>query len=174
MSWKRPNVETRMFPLVDIILNGNRRGDYWLDIGSGDGVFAKLLSEIVRESTVIQTDVKKFGRVTELDFFATLERLPVRKRTLSGIICAQVLHYFPPNKLPGIIDQLTAKLKLGGSLLIVEYKTNHSHSWIPFPISLEQIKSIKQEHTFTMWSITKSKTIQDGNRPKFSVLIKKH
>jgi ubiquinone/menaquinone biosynthesis C-methylase UbiE len=74
--------------------------------------------------------------VLKTDF--TLESFP--KNNFDGILIANALHYVE-NKTK-FIEELKKTLKSSGSLIIIEYETEHSNPWVPYPIPFISCKDL--------------------------------
>lgn len=164
MPWRRPNVEQRMNPLLELVpLNSEGR---WLEVGSGGGLFGDLLSLRIPNLEVLKSDIRL---KKNLNLLARLEGLGIRKNSLNGILAAQVLHYI--KDLRRTIVEFSKKLVTGGNLLIIEYDFQKSYSWIPYPFRIDRIEEIVDN--INSLQIQGVKHMRDGNRPKYSVLITK-
>ena len=168
MSWKRPNVKERMGRLLESL---PAEGDgYWIDIGTGDGLFTHLLINKINNGKVIQTDLINYSIISQLHFKADLSDLPLRKKSLDGMVCAQVLHYINFDKIFLVLNDLLQKIKLNGHLLIIEYVYGSKYSWIPYPITEKLIQEyVSQNRTL----VSEKSTIRDGDRskPKYATLL---
>lgn len=159
--WRRPGIEKRMLPLLLM----EKISDYWLDIGTGDGIFSIMINS--KYGIIpIQIDINKFN-VINIGFVGDLKKLPIRKSCLKGMLCSQVLHYIPTPNLNNAIHDLLGKLEVDGEILIIEYLTDRSYSWIPYPIQLSQFNENPEIE------IIQYKEIPDRGRPKFALLIRK-
>lgn len=159
--WRRPGIEKRMLPLLLM----EKISDYWLDIGTGDGIFSIMINS--KYGIIpIQIDINKFN-VINIGFVGDLKKLPIRKSCLKGMLCSQVLHYIPTPHLNNAIHDLLGKLEVDGEILIIEYLTDRSYSWIPYPIQLSQFNENPEIE------IIQYKEIPDRGRSKFAVLIRK-
>lgn len=168
MSWKRPNVFKRMTPLVKI-LPQNIYGT-WIDIGSGDGVFSHILDQEFNIDYLIQIDNKYLKKVSDDALLCDLNNLPFRKSSFNGILCSQVLHYYPNKEIDIIFKKFNTILNYLGYIIIIEYKINKSYNWIPFPKKLNVL--IQQSEKSDFYFKEKIE-IDDYNRPKFSILFSK-
>ena len=170
MSWKRTNLEERMRPLLSI-LDKNKSSGLWIDIGSGDGLFAQMIGKLRSHTTVIRCDISKNANYGLLGIQMYVEKLGIRPRSLNGILCSQVLHYLDYREQKIVLSDLSQYLAHDGELLIIEYELNRGYSWIPFPIS--QTNLIEYAKASNLWDFITTKSIKDGNRPKYSLLLKK-
>ncbi|OLS23192.1 MAG: hypothetical protein HeimC2_27450 [Candidatus Heimdallarchaeota archaeon LC_2] len=170
MTWKRSNPEARLKPLLDI-LPLSIKSELWLDIGTGDGFFSNLMKNLHPKTIIVRSDISNRANYSDLGLKSYIEKLGIRPRSLSGIICSQVLHYQNTNYQNKILDILNTFLGIEGLLIIIEYEINHSYSWIPYPISQKYL--INYGRTSNIWNYYNSKRISDGHRTKFAVLLKK-
>lgn len=170
MSWKRPNVKQRMYPLVDLIPNDLNTG-YWVDVGTGSGVFAELIERKISHALVIQTDLRSYSIKYQLHFKADLKYLPLRNKSLNGMVCAQVLHYIHPDQFSDTISSLINKLSTKGYLAIIEYIRGESYPWVPFHIPVDKLKQLEKVND--SWKIVDKFELKERRRPKYSILIQK-
>ena len=165
MSWKRANVQERMRTFVaDLEVVG-----YALDIGSGDGIFTKLLLE--KNIITYQIDSTRHSQLVSQYILGDVRKLPIRPKSCELLFCGQVLHYIESVSLYQTLDKLLNKLILGGKLAIVEYLISRSYSWIPYPIhkqTLEEFAALKEGFSIEI------KKDHDNTRPKFRALISKN
>jgi ubiquinone/menaquinone biosynthesis C-methylase UbiE len=170
LSWKRANPEHRLRPLLEIIPS-SKTLEIWLDLGAGDGLFSKLLTTSNSNRTVIKSDISKHAEYSDLALKSYVQGPPIRLNSISGILCSQVLHYFPSQNQMLVLGHLSKFLSHGGFLVIIEYEISRAYSWIPYPIQLKNL--ISQVETLLPMKYIDSKRIRDGNRPKYSVCFKK-
>jgi ubiquinone/menaquinone biosynthesis C-methylase UbiE len=116
----------------------------WADLGSGSGTFTKALARLLAEGSSIlaidqedheieapnDTVVIQFLRA---DF--TKASLP---HSLDGILMANALHYVKDQ--PGFLRDLSAHLKPGGQLIVVEYDTDYANEWVPYPVTYKKLQ----------------------------------
>jgi ubiquinone/menaquinone biosynthesis C-methylase UbiE len=62
--------------------------------------------------------------------------LPVNN--LDGILMANALHYVKDKNV--VIKKLAKHLKPAGQFIIVEYDTEQSNQWVPYPISFSRLQ----------------------------------
>jgi len=68
---------------------------------------------------------------------ADIEAIVFRNGELDGILMANSFHYIKnKNRL---IQRLRFFLKSDGRFLIIEYDTNKSNRWVPFPITFHEL-----------------------------------
>ncbi len=117
----------------------------WADLGCGSGTFTNALatllgvdSRIYAVDKVDQTIEPQSSKVkidfVQLDFVNDV--LPVTN--LDGILMANALHYVKDKDV--FIKKLTKHLKSAGQFIIVEYDTEQSNQWVPYPISFTSLQ----------------------------------
>lgn len=121
----------------------------WADLGCGSGLFTYALGNLLNEESTIYAldknissfkNVSSFKSVTvkplELDFEKTI--LPFDN--LDGILMANSLH-FVKNKI-SFLEKMKSYLNNKGCFLVVEYDTEASNHWVPYPISFLSLKKL--------------------------------
>lgn len=129
----------------------------WADLGCGTGTFTLALAKHLSVgSKIFAIDKKRralekipniFNRVyieTEVTNFIKDE---VLLNNLDGILMANSLHYV--QNQDDFIVKLRKALKPGGSFLIVEYDTDSSNFWVPYPIYFEHLKKLFKNAGFS-------------------------
>jgi ubiquinone/menaquinone biosynthesis C-methylase UbiE len=167
----------RLIQHPDISAKENAR---WVDLGCGSGLFTYALANLLQpESTILAIDksVVKLNpqpnpnNITidtkQLDF--TKDPLPVDNP--DGILMANSLH-FVADKMK-FIDYAGTKLAAEGIFLIVEYDTDKSNHWVPYPASAYSLQLLFKKagfHSFTKVGETKS-LFNSGNI--YAAILKK-
>ncbi|MHA2252962.1 MAG: class I SAM-dependent methyltransferase [Candidatus Kariarchaeaceae archaeon] len=170
MSWKRANPEKRLGPLLEIIpLSG--KPEIWTDVGTGDGMISRLLSQQNKNLTVVKSDISPTADFSDLAIKSFLQSPPYRTNSLNGILCSQVLHYIPSDELMSTLERLIEFLTPHGYLVVIEYEMEQGYSWIPYPIQLPTLISEVEKHL--PMECLNCKLISDGRRPKYSVIFQK-
>ena len=134
---------------VRMLTRGVNGPGVWADFGSGDGAFTLALAELILPTGEIhsidrdgQALARQRSSVTarfpavklityEADFTEALE-LP----QLDGLVIANALHYLP--RKDKAVRRLRDYLRPGGHFLVVEYNTDRSNRWVPYPFSFAQ------------------------------------
>jgi trans-aconitate methyltransferase len=118
----------------------------WADLGAGRGLFSEaLLSILLPGSTIHAVDVHKQPELQhqpsiifhQADFAKDKLAIP----PLDGILMANSLHYV--QEQVACIKQLKTYLRNGaGVFILIEYDTDKTNQWVPFPISFLRAQSI--------------------------------
>jgi trans-aconitate methyltransferase len=129
----------------------------WVDLGCGHGTFTKALANLLNPGSNIlavdqeyHTVLSPNNQVTinfqQADFTSTV--LP---QSLDGILMANSLHYVVDQL--SFINHLTKQLNKHGRLIFIEYDTDQSNAWVPYPITFYKLKEILSQAGYT--SVTK-------------------
>lgn len=117
--------------------------DRWADLGSGQGTFTKALADLLGEgSTISAVDTDEAALRTLPQSFADVQIETLRAdfvqdqwpEQLDGILMANSLHFVVDQSK--FIDRLRQHLKPNGKLILIEYDTDQSNPWVPYPRSL--------------------------------------
>jgi ubiquinone/menaquinone biosynthesis C-methylase UbiE len=118
----------------------------WADLGCGSGTFTKALASLLMEHSKIYAvdkvdqpmkspnENKVEIEFIRLDFIN--EALPFVN--LDGILMANALHYVKEKDV--LIKKLTKHLKPAGQFIIIEYETENSNQWVPYPINFKKLQ----------------------------------
>jgi ubiquinone/menaquinone biosynthesis C-methylase UbiE len=119
----------------------------WADLGCGSGLFTYALANLLPDGSRIYAIDKReveFSKQTkpsntvierrQADFVTQALNLP----HLDGILMANSLHYVPDKT--AFIQQIRPCLKDHGGFLVVEYDTDTSNRWVPYPIRYAALK----------------------------------
>ena len=118
----------------------------WADLGCGTGLFTNALArQLAYGSKVYAVDrsIKTFRpdklegvtfEKVKADFVS--DTLPIVN--LDGILMANSLHFV--SRKPDFIKKLGKYFRKQESYLVVEYDTNISNAWVPYPISFLSLK----------------------------------
>lgn len=116
----------------------------WADLGAGSGLFTEALASLLpnRSQVVaidLQTDSMKAR--TPRDVEIKILRADFSKDNFGagwdGLLLANSLHYI--NDGAALLARLGARLVPGGRLLLVEYEVTKASSWVPYPVSFNQL-----------------------------------
>lgn len=134
---------------VALIAEGIRgAGRRWLELGCGDGAFTLALADVLGpggEIVAIDRDPAALRAMTErvTGRLPTTKLQPVRADftegipagPFDGVLAANSLH-FVRDRGP-VLAAISAALRTGGRLVLVEYDADEGNPWVPYPFSFE-------------------------------------
>lgn len=129
-----------------------RERGVWADIGAGEGTFTRALAQLLGPDARIYA-VDRDGRAlaslrrwaaregadvipVEADFTRPLE-LPEQ---LDGLVVTNALHFIRDADV--VLARLTALVRPGGRVVIVEYDRRAASRWVPYPISTDRLPAL--------------------------------
>jgi trans-aconitate methyltransferase len=151
----------------------------WADLGCGSGLFTHALATLLPKKSVIHAidkNIKSFEdfaveeitvQKKQLDFVTA----DTDRKDLDGILMANSLHYVK-NK-SSFINKLSTTIKPNGSILIIEYDTNKSNPWIPYPVNFAALQRIFNDEGFKQIIKLNKQPSVFGRANIYSALIKK-
>lgn len=144
---------------ITLINNGNINHEtksIWADLGCGSGLFTCALASLLEPKSVIYAidkDIGAFKEIfsgseviinpVELNFEKTI--LPFQD--LDGIMMANSLHFVKDKK--SFLDKIKSYLNKNGCFLIVEYDTEVSNHWVPYPISFSSLRKLFNDGAYS-------------------------
>jgi len=149
-SRDRGREQVNQSDLVALLRDGvGERGGRWADLGAGAGAFTLALAELIGPQAHI-TAVDREGRAMRGLVAGMGERFPgvavdvkvadftrpLELMDLDGIVMANSLHFVRDKE--SVLESVRAMLRPGGSLIVVEYGTDHGNPWVPHPFSYER------------------------------------
>ena len=134
-------------------------GTTWADLGSGTGAFTLALADLLGPTGTIHS-VDRDRHALDVQLRALREAFPgvsvaplvadftepLRLPQLDGIVMANSLH-FERDKL-SVLRLVSAYLRPGGRLLLVEYGADRGNPWVPYPMSFTTWVRIAAEAEF--------------------------
>ena len=124
------------------------RGGVWIDAGCGNGTYTFPLATLA--SQVIALD-KNSNNLSFLDSKISLEtNISTQqfdfsnpswyKNSVDGILFGFSLHYDPVHTTA--LKHAYQQLKQGGKLVVIEYSSEKSVPWVPYPLPLKKLNKI--------------------------------
>jgi trans-aconitate methyltransferase len=134
--------------LIDSSKISTDRIQRWADLGCGAGIFSQALATLLPQGSnilCIDRDEHLFRepivKGVSLEFLQTdFIQFDFEGENFDGFILANSLHYVKEKH--SFVQRLTKSLKKPGSIIIVEYDTEKSNPWVPYPISFAQLPSL--------------------------------
>ncbi len=152
----------------------------WADLGCGTGLFTYALASLLNEESIIfaiDKNISSFKTISSMKG-VTINKIELNFESddlpfdsLDGILMANSLHFVKNKKR--IIEKMKSYLSANSCFLLVEYDTEISNHWVPYPVNFLSLKKLFNEAGFT--SVTKINDRQSAfNRGNlYSVIIKK-
>ena len=123
---------------------------FWLDLGAGEGTFTKALAHLLPvESEILAIDQSSSSLRKIPTHIASTQisthtgdftEIPEGLTQVDGIMMANAIHYIREKEafLSRWIEVSTPK----PAFLIIEYDTQRSNSWVPYPIGPQALKDL--------------------------------
>src|SRR5579871_3273614 len=153
----------------------------WADLGCGEGTFTLALASLLHEGSMIYAVDKNKTSVNNIpdhykncivnkitgDFIAA----DFSFQNLDGILMANSLHYVRDKKT--FIHKISGHLNDEGIFLIVEYDTNISNQWVPYPIQFSELRNIFSDAGFFLSEKLHERKSVYNNVIMYSALVQK-
>jgi ubiquinone/menaquinone biosynthesis C-methylase UbiE len=148
----------------DFISGVNRQ--VWADLGCGSGTFTAALANLLSEDSLIYAVDKSkidLDRIPTQFEIVTIEKIQAdftRKKlpgNLDGILMANSFHYVREKDL--FIRKIETHLKKEGCFLIVEYDTEISNTWVPFPVNYNSLKTLFEKEGYRVEKLKEKSSI---------------
>jgi ubiquinone/menaquinone biosynthesis C-methylase UbiE len=143
------------------------RGGTWADLGAGSGVFTRALVELLgAESLVYSVDLDARVATTRNviavngDFTRPLELPGLGVAKLDGILLANSLHFV--RDAEAVLAALVARVKSGGSVVLVEYDHRIANRWVPYPISSSTLPALAEAAGLSPFKVTATRPSDYG------------
>lgn len=143
--------DRRLEKPLELLPDCHPRAGRWVDLGSGDGVFTEVLSQMLGDGSSFvaldrdrqalaryQARVSKEGSAFATSFVQADLGQPLPLSNLHGAMAANVLHFFPEGFKPQFLAAIRRSLLPGGQMIIVEYNVDRGNHAVPFPLSAAQ------------------------------------
>lgn len=119
----------------------------WADLGCGSGTFSYALASLLPEGsniTCVDKEMQEIDPVykgNSLRFKkADIQQVNFEPNTLSGILIANALHYIKYQE--AFIERMNKFLRADATWIIIEYDTDISNRWVPYPVSLKRLEEL--------------------------------
>ena len=116
---------------------------YWADLGCGTGTFTRALVALLpvgSHVTAVDRELQNL-KMEEIDFVqANFEGDELELSDLDGVLIANALHYVLDKK--ALIKKLEPMFGGGPRFIIIEYDTERSNNWVPYPITFQKLKDL--------------------------------
>ena len=127
----------------------------WADLGCGSGMFTYALANMLQKGSSIMAVDKSPVKLAahpnpnniaivsrQLDFI----KQSLQENNLDGILMANSLHYVA-DKI-NFIKTIAKQLAADGMFLMIEYDTDRSNQWVPYPLNAAAMKQLFDQAGF--------------------------
>ncbi len=134
--------------MIEAAVPNEIENNIWADLGCGSGTFTKALSVLLGDGNKIFAVDNTNQHITssdrnsaqiefiKLDFVNDMFPFSM----LDGILMANALHYVKDK--PAFISKIKKHLKPNGQLIIIEYETEQTNPWVPYPIRFDNLRKV--------------------------------
>jgi len=149
----------------------------WADLGCGEGMFTKALTKVLSPSSTVyaidkepQKFIKTNHKVQAFFQIVDFEKDNLELPLLDGILMANSLHYVKDKT--SFINKLKQSLNEYGEIIIIEYDTEISNQWVPYPVSFHNLKNLFSQAGFSfIEKMSETKSIYN-NETIYSCIIR--
>jgi ubiquinone/menaquinone biosynthesis C-methylase UbiE len=137
----------------------------WADLGCGDGTFTLALAELLAPGSTIHAmdvDSSALQRIPSVHNGVRITKhrgdftgLPWPFADLDGILMANSLHYVETPA--AFIRACESQMKSRRRFLIVEYDTNESSRWLPYPVSQASLRALFERAGYSAISLLRTR-----------------
>ena len=151
----------------------------WVDLGSGTGTFTSALASLLEKESIIyaiDSDASALKKIPDSNNRINLKKviadfvntdLPIQE--IDGILMANSLHYVKDKE--AFLNKLRPHLNIDACFLIIEYDSNASNLWVPYPIDFQSLKALFSKLNYANITKLNSRHSIYGNLQMYSALI---
>jgi SAM-dependent methyltransferase len=133
-----------------------RRPGTWADLGAGDGTFTRALVQLLGPKSriyAVDRDARAIAAIKRwaaraaasvttvvADFTRPFDIPGLEEPRLDGILLANALHFVPDAAVA--LERLSAWVRPGGRVVVVEYDRRAASRWVPYPIPFARLVAL--------------------------------
>jgi trans-aconitate methyltransferase len=129
----------------------------WADLGCGDGLFTKALSQLLPDKSLIYAIDKNKTALENVSVKAGIwlekvvadfvhDEFPFK--SVSGILMANSFHYVKHKN--AFVEKCFARFDSDAYFILVEYDNNKANPWVPYPVSFDTLKNFFASYNYTV------------------------
>ena len=125
----------------------------WADLGCGDGTFTLALAELLAAGSTIHAMDRDGSALRKIPSIHSEVRIVTHRgdftshpwpfADLDGILMANSLHFVKDQS--AFVRRSIERTTSAGRFLIVEYDTDASSQWVPYPVSKQRLTTLFRE-----------------------------
>ena len=142
--------------LISGIEGINKPNQQWADLGCGEGLFTRALANLLGKDSIIHAvdiNLRSLSSFPDLENHVTIKKhksdfinQEAPFNGIDGVLMANSFHFVKNKSI--FISKLKIQLKPAHVLLLVEYDTDVSNSWVPYPISFKSLEKFFRENGY--------------------------
>lgn len=151
----------------------------WADLGCGTGTFTLALAALLASGSTIHALDRDGSAVRKIPSTHTGVRITTHARDfttqpwpfadLDGILMANSLHYVEDQA--AFIRACRRRMTAQARFLIVEYDTNQSSRWVPYPVSQTRLNSLFAPAGYSSIKVMHSRASLYRRAPLYAAVI---
>ncbi|MBS1598101.1 MAG: class I SAM-dependent methyltransferase [Bacteroidetes bacterium] len=154
----------------------------WYDLGAGSGLFSVALANLLDSGSKIVSIDKDTASLRQIPKTANNTSIETIKQDFTssdlpynefdGILMANSLHYVE-NKMD-FLSNARINLKPNHSFIIVEYDTEKSNPWVPYPLGFSSLKKLFNDLGYEKVIKMHERKSRFGGNMMYSALVMNH
>jgi len=141
--------------IVELLKRCNIKGGVWIDAGCGNGTYTFPLSTLADQVIAIDKNSNNLNYLnSKISTETNIQTKEVNfneanwfDQQVDGIFFGFSLHYHPIHQVA--LTNASNQLKIGGTIIVVDYISEKPVSWVPHPLPIVKLSSILKSLPFT-------------------------
>ncbi len=131
----------------------SKEAQVWADLGAGTGLFTTALSTLLPDGSTIYAIDKDRNAISNIvipSHKVILKKIamdfvndPLETEHLDGLLMANALHFV--NDKLSFLKKVRQNLKSPAKILIIEYDSEKSNPWVPYPVSYRTLEHLAHD-----------------------------
>ena len=151
----------------------------WADLGCGDGTFTRALAEVLASRSIVHAidrdaralaDIPTHHNDVQIEtYLGDFTEFPWPVDNLDGVLMANSLHYV--KNQAAFIASCGSQMKPAHGFLIVEYDTDRSNVWVPYPIGRRALATLFEAAGYATITILGSRPSVYQRAPLYAAMV---